>query len=131
MARRVVIADDDVLLREGVSSLLAGAGYDVVGQAGDGDALNEIVRDQVPDLVLIDIRMPPTQTRKGRDAARSIRRELAEIGIVLLSAHLEVETAMAADCLIVISPRRRHDVGSALIRITGLARRRPLPRLPR
>src|SRR5262245_64491767 len=94
MARRVVIADDDVLLREGVSSLLADAGYEVVGQAGDAHALNEVVRDRVPDLAVIDIRMPPTQTWEGLDAARSIRGEFPEIGILLLSAHVEVETAI-------------------------------------
>src|SRR6478672_11804394 len=94
MARRVVIADDDVLLREGVSSLLADAGYEVIGQAGDADALHEVVRDQEPDLAVIDIRMPPTQTWEGLDAARSIRAEFPQIGILLLSAHVEVETAI-------------------------------------
>jgi len=94
VAGRVVIADDEVLLREGVSSLLEGAGYEVVGQAGDADSLNEVVRDQVPDLAVIDIRMPPTQTWEGLEAARSIRAEFPQIGILLLSAHVEVETAI-------------------------------------
>ena len=92
--RRVVLADDDVLLREGVASLLAGAGYDVVGQAGDGAGLRELVRAERPDLAVLDIRMPPTHTFEGLDAARAVRAELPEIGIVLLSAHVEVETAM-------------------------------------
>jgi serine/threonine-protein kinase PknK len=91
---RVVVADDDVLLREGVGSILQGAGYDVVGQVGDAEALTEIVRDQAPDLAVVDIRMPPTQTWEGLDAARSIRAERPELGILLLSAHVEVETAI-------------------------------------
>ena len=91
---RVVVAEDDVLLREGIASLLDGAGFDVVGQAGDAAALDEIVHEQLPDLAVIDIRMPPTQTWEGLDAARSIRSEFPEIGILLLSAHVEIETAI-------------------------------------
>jgi DNA-binding NarL/FixJ family response regulator len=91
---RVVVAEDDVLLREGIASLLDGAGFDVVGQAGDAAALDEIVHDQLPDLAVIDIRMPPTQSWEGLDAARSIRSEFPEIGILLLSAHVEIETAI-------------------------------------
>ena len=72
---RVVIADDDVLLREGVASLLARAGFDVVGQAGDGDELLAMVRDVKPELVVADIRMPPTHTNEGLAAARVIRDE--------------------------------------------------------
>jgi DNA-binding NarL/FixJ family response regulator len=93
-AGRVILADDDVLLREGIASLLGGAGYDVVGQAGDAHTLNELVREQRPDLVVLDIRMPPTHTTEGLEAAASIRAEFPEIGILLLSAHVEVETAM-------------------------------------
>jgi serine/threonine-protein kinase PknK len=66
---RVVVADDDALLREGIASILAGAGYDVVGQAGDAPALEELVREQAPELVVLDIRMPPTHTIEGLDAA--------------------------------------------------------------
>ena len=66
---RVVVADDDVLLREGVASLLTGAGFTVVGQAGDSAELLTLVRDTVPDLVVTDIRMPPTHTTEGLDAA--------------------------------------------------------------
>ena len=91
---RVVVAEDDVLLREGIASLLDGASYDVVGQAGDAEALDRLVHDQTPDLVIIDIRMPPTNTWEGLDAARSIRLELPQIGILLLSAHVEIETAI-------------------------------------
>lgn len=94
MSARVVLAEDDVLLREGVASLLGRAGYEVVGQAGDAIRLGEIVRTHVPDLVVLDIRMPPTNTTEGLDAARSIRTEFPQIGILLLSAHVDVETAM-------------------------------------
>jgi len=93
-AGRVVVADDDVLLQEGIASLLREAGYDVVGQAGDGETLNAVVREQVPDLAIVDIRMPPTQTSEGLDAARSIRVEFPQVGILLLSAHVEIETAI-------------------------------------
>ena len=91
---RIVVAEDDVLLREGIASLLTGAGFDVVGQVGDATALCAAVHDHVPDLVVVDIRMPPTQTWEGLDAARSIRSEYPEIGILLLSAHVEIETAI-------------------------------------
>ena len=90
----MVVADDDALLREGVASLVEGAGYDVVGQAGDAATLQRIVREQVPDLAIVDIRMPPTNTWEGLDAARSIRDELPQVGILLLSAHVEIETAL-------------------------------------
>jgi DNA-binding NarL/FixJ family response regulator len=91
---RVVLADDDVLLREGIASLLRGAGYDVVGQAGDAGTLADLVREHVPELVVIDIRMPPTNTTEGLDAAGAIRAEFPQIGILLLSAHVDIETAM-------------------------------------
>jgi serine/threonine-protein kinase PknK len=90
---RVLLAEDDVLLREGVASLLARSGFDVVGQAGDATQLLELVRDQVPELVVVDIRMPPTHTTEGLDAARAIRAEFPETGILVLSAHSDVEHA--------------------------------------
>jgi DNA-binding NarL/FixJ family response regulator len=91
---RVILADDDVLLREGIASLLSTNGYDVVGQAGDARTFDALVREQDPDLVIVDIRMPPTHTVEGLEAARAIRATFPEIGILLLSAHVEVETAM-------------------------------------
>jgi DNA-binding NarL/FixJ family response regulator len=91
---RVVLADDDVLLREGVASLLERTGFEVVGRAGDGAELIELVRRLKPDLVLVDIRMPPTHSVEGLEAARAIRHELPDTGIVVLSAHVEVEHAM-------------------------------------
>jgi serine/threonine-protein kinase PknK len=91
---RVVIADDDVLLREGVASLLERAGFEVVGQAGDGPELLERVREIQPGLVVADIRMPPTNTTEGLDAARVIREEFPDTAILVLSAHVDVEDAM-------------------------------------
>jgi DNA-binding NarL/FixJ family response regulator len=91
---RVVVADDDVLLREGLASLLERSGFEVVAQAGDGRKLVALVREHVPDLVLVDIRMPPTHTTEGLDAARVIREEFPEIGVLVLSAFVDVEHAM-------------------------------------
>jgi DNA-binding NarL/FixJ family response regulator len=91
---RVVVADDDVLLREGLSSLLESAGFEIVGRAGDATELLQIVRDTRPDLVLVDIRMPPDHSTEGLDAARRIREEFPKIGILLLSAYVELEEAM-------------------------------------
>ena len=90
---RVVVADDDVLLREGLGSLLADSGFDVVGQAGEPTRLLALVREHRPELVIVDIRMPPTRTTEGLDAARVIRDELPETAILVLSAHVEVEQA--------------------------------------
>jgi serine/threonine-protein kinase PknK len=91
---RVILADDDFLMREGLASLLERAGFDVAGQAGDAAELLELVQRRAPDLVLVDIRMPPTHTTEGLDAARTIRAQHPEIGILVLSAHAEVEHAM-------------------------------------
>jgi DNA-binding NarL/FixJ family response regulator len=91
---RVVLADDDVLLREGLASLLERAHFVVVGQAGDGQELLALVREHEPDLVLVDIRMPPTHSNEGLQAALVIRDEFPEIGVVVLSAYVEVEHAM-------------------------------------
>jgi serine/threonine-protein kinase PknK len=91
---RVVVADDDLLLREGLASLLDRSGFEVVGQAGDGVQLLAMVRDTKPDLVVADIRMPPTHTTEGLDAARVIREEFPDIAIMVLSAHVDVEHAM-------------------------------------
>ncbi|KJF22135.1 DNA-binding response regulator [Rhodococcus sp. ACPA4] len=93
-AVRVVLAEDDVLLREGLASLLTRSGVDVVGQAGDAEQLLDSVREMSPDLVVVDIRMPPTHTTEGLDAAKVIRDELPETGILVLSAHADVEQAM-------------------------------------
>ena len=89
-----MLADDDVLLREGLASLLERYGFDVVGQAGDGSELLALVREHEPDLVIVDIRMPPTHATEGLDAARVIREEFPTTGILVLSAHVEVDEAM-------------------------------------
>ena len=91
---RIALADDDVLLREGLTRLLEGSGFVVVGQAGDADELLELVRSQTPDVVIVDIRMPPNHETEGLEAARVIREEFPDAGILVLSAHVEVEEAM-------------------------------------
>jgi DNA-binding NarL/FixJ family response regulator len=93
-ATRVVLADDDVLLREGLASLLERSGFEVVGQCGEGSELVALVREQRPELVVVDIRMPPEHATEGLDAARQIQAELPETAILVLSAHVEVEHAM-------------------------------------
>jgi DNA-binding NarL/FixJ family response regulator len=90
----VVLADDDTLLREGIASLLRQAGFEVAGQAEDGAGLLALVREQHPALAIIDIRMPPGFRTEGLDAARTIREEFPGTGILLLSAHAEVDQAM-------------------------------------
>jgi DNA-binding NarL/FixJ family response regulator len=91
---RVVVADDDVLLREGVASLFERSGFEVVGQAGDGVELVNLVRSTKPDLAIIDIRMPPRHATEGLEAAQVIRQEFPDTAIVLLSAHIEVDEAL-------------------------------------
>jgi DNA-binding NarL/FixJ family response regulator len=90
---RVVLADDEVLLREGLAGLLERSGFEVVAQAGTASELIALVREHQPDLAIIDIRMPPSQRSEGLDAARVIREELPDIAILVLSAHVQVEQA--------------------------------------
>lgn len=91
---RVVLADDDVLLREGLASLLERSGFEVVGQVGDAAELMKIIERLRPDLAVVDIRMPPTHTTEGLEAARLIQQDFPETAVVVLSAHVEVEHAM-------------------------------------
>jgi DNA-binding NarL/FixJ family response regulator len=91
---RVVLADDDVLLREGLASLLDRSGFEVVGQVGNSTELLALVRSAKPDLAIIDIRMPPGHGTEGLEAARVIRQELPGTAIVVLSVHVEVNEAM-------------------------------------
>jgi serine/threonine-protein kinase PknK len=91
---RVILADDDVLLREGIASLLEQSSFHVVGQAGDAADLIELVRERKPDLIIVDIRMPPDHATEGLTAARIIRAEFPQAAILVLSAHAEVEHAM-------------------------------------
>jgi serine/threonine-protein kinase PknK len=90
----VAVAEDEVLLREGLASLLERSGFDVVGQCGDGTELMSLVRERRPKLAVVDIRMPPSHATEGLDAARLIRDEFPETAILILSAHVEVEHAM-------------------------------------
>jgi DNA-binding NarL/FixJ family response regulator len=91
---RVILADDDVLLREGVASLLDRSGFDVVAQAGDGTELLRLVGERPPDLAIIDIRMPPSYEAEGLDVAREIRSSFPDVRILVLSAHAELEQAV-------------------------------------
>src|SRR4051812_28938251 len=93
-ATRVALADDEVLLREGLAGLLERSGYEIAGKCGDASELIELVREHQPELVIVDIRMPPSHTTEGLEAARVIREETPETAILLLSAHVEVEHAM-------------------------------------
>ena len=93
-ALRVVLADDDVLLREGIAGLLRRSGLEVVGQASDAEGLLGLVRDLRPDLAVVDVRMPPTQTTEGLGAALQIRQEATGTAVLVLSAHIELEHAL-------------------------------------
>jgi DNA-binding NarL/FixJ family response regulator len=90
----VAIADDDLLVREGIARLLERAPFQVVGLAGEATELMGLVREHVPELVVLDIRMPPSYTTEGLDAAQEIRSEFPQIGILVLSAHVEVHRAI-------------------------------------
>jgi DNA-binding NarL/FixJ family response regulator len=91
---RVVLADDDILLREGLASLLERSGLNVVGQAGDGVEVLALARSTNPDVAIIDIRMPPAHATEGLEAARVIHEELPGTAVIVLSAHVEVDQAM-------------------------------------
>ena len=91
---RVVLADDSVLLREGIARLLEDAGFEVVGQAGDPDQLMLKVRSYSPDVAIVDIRMPPTHTDEGLRAAREIRERYPQTGVLVLSQYVEAEYAL-------------------------------------
>jgi DNA-binding NarL/FixJ family response regulator len=90
---RLVIAEDSVLLREGMVRLLEEQGFEVAGQAGDGEDLLRKVRAHKPDVAVVDVRMPPTHTDEGLRAAQQIREELPGIGVLVLSQYVEEEYA--------------------------------------
>jgi DNA-binding NarL/FixJ family response regulator len=92
---RVVIGEDSVLFREGVAALLSSSGYDVVGTAADAPSLLEVVRRTLPDLAVVDVRMPPDLTDDGARAAALIRQEHPGLPIILLSAHVETRHSLA------------------------------------
>jgi DNA-binding NarL/FixJ family response regulator len=89
-----VIAEDGVLMREGLRSLLAGEGHDVVAQVGDAATLHAAVREHAPELAIIDVRMPPTQTDEGARAAVELRAERPELNVLLLSQDVETRLAL-------------------------------------
>jgi DNA-binding NarL/FixJ family response regulator len=91
---RVVLADDSVLLREGVARILEEAGFDVVGQAGSRDDLLLKVRSYSPDVAVVDIRMPPTHTDEGLQAAKEIRSRYPDVSVLVLSQYVEPDYAM-------------------------------------
>jgi len=91
---RVVVADDAVILREGLARLLAEAGFEVVGLAGDADELFEEVERHRPDVAIVDIRMPPTHTDEGLRAAKAIRERWPQTGVLVLSQHVRASYAL-------------------------------------
>ena len=125
-AVRIALADDDVLLREGLASLLERSGYEVVGQAGDATALLKIVEERAPDFVIIDVRMPPSHSTEGLDAARMIRHQFPAIAILVLSAYVEVDEAMellaAGDQIGYVLKSRVTDVNEFIQTIERIAR---------
>jgi len=92
---RVVIAEDSMLMREGLARVLAEGGFDVVAQVGDATELRAAVSRLEPDVAIVDIRMPPTQTSEGAEAAREIREQQPEVGVLLLSQVVEAKHAIA------------------------------------
>ena len=91
---RVILADDAVLLREGLARILVDSGFEVVGQAGDGPSLVDLVRHVAPDVAIVDLRMPPGFSSEGIDAAAQIRSIAPHVGLMLLSQHVEVHHAL-------------------------------------
>jgi DNA-binding NarL/FixJ family response regulator len=91
---RVVIADDSVLFREGIAQLLQGAGFEIAGQSGTADDLLLKVRSYTPDVAIVDIRMPPTHTDEGLQAAREIRQRHPDVGVLVLSQYVEAPYMM-------------------------------------
>ncbi len=91
---RVALADDAVILREGLARLLEEAGFEIVGLAGDGEELLELVERTLPDVAIVDIRMPPTHTDEGLRAAKAIRERWPTIGLLVLSQHVNTRYAL-------------------------------------
>jgi serine/threonine-protein kinase PknK len=94
MPLRLVLADDAALIRQALAELLQRAGLDVVAQAGNAPSLLRAVEDHQPDIAIVDIRMPPTQTTEGIRAALQIRERFPAVGILLLSTHTEIDDAV-------------------------------------
>lgn len=115
---RVVIADDAALFRDGLASLLSGAGFEVVGRAVDASELMALVRDTAPEVAITDIRMPPDGEVSGLRAALSIRRELPHVGVLVLSQHVELRHA--ADLLVASEGRVGYLLKERVIRSDDL-----------
>ncbi len=94
MPIRVVLADDSVLVREGIARLLSSAGIEVLAQAGEVRGLMSALEDHRPDVAIVDIRMPPTKTREGIEAARRIQESYPDVAVLLLSSYMEVDDAV-------------------------------------
>ena len=92
---RVVIAEDSALLREGLARILAEGGFEVAGQCANADELHDVVRRRRPNVAVVDVRMPPTHTDEGARAARELREEYPEMGVLLLSQVVEAAHALA------------------------------------
>jgi DNA-binding NarL/FixJ family response regulator len=92
---RIVIAEDQALLREGLGRLFADAGHEVVASLGDADGLLDAVADRRPDLAVLDVRMPPTFTDEGARAAAELKRQYPTLGVLVLSQHVETTHAVA------------------------------------
>ena len=88
-----MLADDEVLIREGLASVLERSGFEVVGDSDNAAELLELVREHGPDLAIVDIRMPPSYTSEGLEAARTILERFPDTAVVVLSAHVLVEEA--------------------------------------
>jgi DNA-binding NarL/FixJ family response regulator len=91
---RVALADDAVLFREGLARILTDGGFEVTGQVGDGHTLVDLVTADLPDVAIIDLRMPPTYSAEGLEAAAAIRARTPQVGLLLLSQHVEVHHAL-------------------------------------
>ncbi len=91
---RVIVVDDAALLRQGIASLLENAGHDVVAQLGDAETIADVVAEAEPDVVILDIRMPPTNTTEGLRAAVELRAERPDLAVMLLSQHIETRYAL-------------------------------------
>ncbi|MFG2652543.1 response regulator [Streptomyces sp. NPDC048436] len=91
---RVAIAEDSVLLREGLARLLTDAGFEVLGRCGDADELRDLLRSRLPDVVIVDIRLPPTHSDEGLRAALEIRAGHPGVGVLVLSQYIEIGLAM-------------------------------------
>ena len=133
---RVVLADDSVLFREGVARLLEDAGFEVVGQSGTAEDLMLKVRSYKPDVAIIDIRMPPTHTDEGLQAAKEIREKQPATAVLVLSNHVEPEYALellqdSAEGVGYLLKDRVSDIGEFAACCTPSRRRRLSARLER